>query len=137
MKAPVFAALAAVLFLPLAANAQDAASSPPPRVGQACRADIQSFCPNVAPGPARRTCITTNMPKMSAGCQAAFNGRREAMKDVRKACGADIAQYCASAAAGPARHQCMSQNQTKFSSDCQAALAQEEGGGAPPAQPQQ
>jgi hypothetical protein len=31
----------------------------------------------------------------------------------------------------------MSQNQTKFSSDCQAALTQEEGGGQPPAQPQQ
>lgn len=136
MKALVFAALAAAFFLPLSAYAQDAASSPPPRVGQACRADIQTFCPNIAPGPARRTCITTNMSKMSAGCQAAFNGMREAMVDVHKACGPDITQYCASAAAGPARHQCIAQNQTKFSSGCQAALAQEQGGGQPPAQPQ-
>ena len=51
MKALVFAALAAAFFLPLAAYAQDAAPAPPPRVGQACRADFQSFCPNIAPGP--------------------------------------------------------------------------------------
>lgn len=134
MKALVFAALAAAFFIPLTAFAQDASpapSGPPPRVGQACRADIQSFCPNIAPGPQRRECIKTNMSKMSPGCQAAFNGMRQEMGDVRKACGADIAQYCAGAAAGPARRQCISQNQTKFSSGCQAALTQEQGGGQP------
>jgi hypothetical protein len=139
MKALVFAALAAAFFLPLAAFAQDAPpapSGPPPRVGQACRADFQSFCPNIAPGPQRRECITANMAKMSPGCQAAFNGMRQEMGDVRQACAADIKQYCATAT-GPARRQCITQNQTQFSTGCQAALAQEHGGGQPPAPPPQ
>jgi hypothetical protein len=135
MKALVFAALAAVFFLPPGAYAQDTGSAPPPRVGQACKADFQSFCPNIAPGPARRQCIMTNMSKMSAPCQTAFNERREENVDMHKACAADINKYCASAT-GSARHQCISQNQTQFSSGCQAALAQEQGG-QPPAQPQQ
>ena len=140
MKALVFAALAAAFFLPLAAYAQGCplagACGAAPKFGQACRADFQSFCPNIAPGPARRTCITTNMSKMSAGCQAAFNGMRQEMGNVRQACAADIKQYCASAT-GPARRQCITQNQTQFSTGCQAALAQEQGGGQPPAPPQQ
>ena len=136
MRALVFTALAALFWLPLTAHAQDPANSPPPqpppRVGQACRADIQSFCPNIAPGPARHTCIMTNMSKMSAGCQAAFTAMQGEAGDMHRACGPDIRQYCASAT-GPARRQCIEQNLTKFTPDCQTAMAQLRGGGQPPA----
>ena len=126
MRALIFAALLTLACFPTGAFAQNQSAAPPPgpRFASACAADIQKFCPNLAPGPDRHKCVVANMSKMSPNCQTAFDALRGSMLAFRQACGADFQRYCPGVTTQPARGQCLSQNRPQFSAACQTAIAQ-------------
>jgi hypothetical protein len=126
MRALIFAALLTLACFPTGAFAQNQSAAPPPAptFGAACAADVQKFCPNMAPGPDRQKCVVVNMAKMSPNCQTVYNALRANILALRQACGADFQHYCPGVTTQPARGQCLSQNQPQFSAACQTAMAQ-------------
>ena len=108
----------AIVGLAPAAFAQDAGG-----MRAACVADIQKFCANAEPGPARRQCLLENKDKLSEDCKTAIGELRAKAAGIREACAADAQKYCADAAQGQGRMQCMMTNTDKLSDACKTALA--------------
>ncbi|HET9594142.1 MAG TPA: cysteine rich repeat-containing protein [Anaeromyxobacteraceae bacterium] len=94
--------------------------------GQACRADVEAYCPFVDPGRGRILgCLNQNQLDLSGTCQAMvgrLNDARDRVGVVRSACAADAARLCAGVTpeAG-ALLECLQTNEGQLSRECRAS----------------
>ncbi|HTP52961.1 MAG TPA: cysteine rich repeat-containing protein [Anaeromyxobacteraceae bacterium] len=94
--------------------------------GQACRTDVDRYCPTVEPGGGRVLgCLSQHLLDLSSPCQAEI-GRigdaRDRIAAVRKACAVDVERICSRvpAQAGPLLD-CLETSETLLSPECRAS----------------
>lgn len=98
---------------------------------EACKADVEQHCRDVAPGKGRvMGCLRKNEANLSAGCReqvAKMDAQRERahqrMHAAAEACKDDARQYCADIKRGGGRMmRCLKDNEAKLSQNCRTAL---------------
>ncbi len=93
--------------------------------GQACRADVERYCPAIDPGGGRvMGCLNQHLLDLSNACQnvmGRLNEARERVSAVRAACAADVERLCAGVPpqAGPIL-QCLQSREDQLSPACRA-----------------
>jgi hypothetical protein len=94
--------------------------------GQACRADMEQFCPAIEPGGGRMLgCLTQHQLEISGSCQSEL-GRigqaRDLVASFRNACVRDLTALCADVPqqAGPLL-ECLEVNKERISTECTTA----------------
>jgi hypothetical protein len=92
---------------------------------QACRADMEQFCPAVEPGAGRVLgCLSQHQVEISKPCLSEldrFSLARERVEAFRTTCGADVKSLCAGVPqqAGPIL-ECLQENEARISETCKA-----------------
>jgi hypothetical protein len=113
----VVAVMFVVGALPFASSAAFAQGA-----GQACAADIQSYCAGVPQGEGRiAQCLRTHQQQLSPGCQRGMQSAGALMKEVVQACEDDVHRYCAGVAPGTTK-ECLRTNFRQLSFGCKREL---------------
>jgi len=86
----------------------------------ACGPDIKTLCAaNAGDRKAVRQCLRTNKTKLSTGCQAFMQERKESHKEKLAACQSDIDSHCQGITkGGGATWKCLVANQAKLTDGC-------------------
>ncbi len=93
-------------------------------VGEACRDDVQSLCPDVTPGQGKvLACLRANLFSVSPGCQAVVKGAQEKAAEFQRACGKDAKRLCKGIAPGQGRIlACLASRKADLAPACQALM---------------
>jgi hypothetical protein len=100
----------------------------PVHAQEPCAADVQRFCPNVAPGSTRIvSCLRDNEAKLSSACRERFAAdalkARRLIQAFGRACNKDVQEFCPGVEAGEGRLlRCLDQHQLEVSPPCQGQL---------------
>ena len=127
------ALLAASVLLAAGLAASAAAQQAPPaaktdesRGGwrSACAQDLKDLCRRTSGGSAKRLCLNANLSKVSQGCQAALNERRQQRAEALRACGAELQSLCKDVVgSNGAKLQCLHQKTAEATPACAQALS--------------
>jgi hypothetical protein len=95
-------------------------------VGEACAADVESYCAGVKPGGGNvLRCLAENKATLSPRCQAVVQGGQEKAAEFRKACDKDAKKLCKGIARGEGRVlACLQSRKAELSPACQALMGQ-------------
>ncbi|HET9598145.1 MAG TPA: cysteine rich repeat-containing protein [Anaeromyxobacteraceae bacterium] len=90
-------------------------------VGEACRADVESYCAGVKPGRENvLRCLAQNRAMLTPRCQGVVQGAQEKAAEFRKACGKDAKKLCKGIPSGQGRIlACLESRKPDLSPACQ------------------
>lgn len=91
----------------------------------ACKPDVEKFCPGVKPrGGAVNACLKQHEPDLSSACQQFRQTVKDKIDAFTQACGADIQAHCAGVQLGGRRILlCLRQHQDTLTPGCKDHLA--------------
>ena len=93
----------------------------------ACRAELERYCPNIEPGPRLGECMEQHQNELSSDCKKAHEQIKASGPmggGAGYSCRADIQKYCTNMEPGPGLGECLEQHLNDLSSECKATHQQ-------------
>ena len=88
----------------------------------ACRADLQTLCPDAQTPPEIHQCLIDHQNQLSAACAAKIQEMQSRQAAIQAACQGDLQSLCPNAQTAPEIHRCLHENRSQLSAACSAAL---------------
>ncbi|RHX83831.1 hypothetical protein [Leptospira stimsonii] len=88
-----------------------------------CRAERETYCKDVRPGPEGHRCLKENESKLSASCKSHLAEMETRHKAMKEACAVDEEKFCKDSTrenGGPMR--CLRSHESELSAKCRDAL---------------